>query len=170
MKDCKHVLLGLLTLVIYFGISLPAQAAEHVVIGIAPSLTATLNIISKQQGYFSQQGINADVRVIESGSKAVEMMLNDEIDISESTIFALVSNSFHRKDFRIYTQVSISGNDNMIIARKDKGIREMTDLKGKRVRTLKGGFPHYVLDLMLLDAGIDSKTIHLVFESSDSRI
>jgi NitT/TauT family transport system substrate-binding protein len=157
----------LFTLVVFFGFSLTAQGGERVVIGISPSLTATLNIIANQQGFFSQQGVDAELRVIESGSKAVAMMLNDELDISESAIFSLVSNSFNRRDFKIYTQVSISGNDNMIVARKDKRIRKIKDLKGKRVGVLKGGFPHYVLDLMLLNAGVDSKQIHLVFEEPD---
>jgi len=170
MKACKRTMLKriLFTLVLFFGLSLAAQAGERVVIGIAPSLTATLNIIAKQQGYFSQQGVDAEIRVNESGgSKAVAMMLNDEIDISESAIFSLVFNSFNRRDFKIYTQVSISGNDNMIVARKDKGIRKITDLKGKRVGASKEGFSRYVLDLMLLNAGVDSKKIHLVFEAPD---
>jgi ABC-type nitrate/sulfonate/bicarbonate transport system substrate-binding protein len=157
----------LFTLFLFFGLSLTAQAGEPVVIGISPSLTATLNIIAKQQGYFSQQEVDAEIRVIESGSKAFVMVLNDEIDISESSIYSLVSNSFNRRDFKIYTQVSISGNDNMIIARKDKGIRKISDLKGKRVGALKGGFPNYVLDLMLLNAGLDSKKIHLIAEEND---
>jgi sulfonate transport system substrate-binding protein len=157
----------LLTLGVFFGFSLTAQAGERVVIGISSALTSTLNIIAQQQNYFSQQGVDAEIRVIASGSKAVAMMLNDEIDISESAIFALVSNSFNRRDFKIYTQTSISGNDNMIIARKDKGIRKITDLKGKRVGALKGAFPHYVLDLMLLSAGVDSKNIHLILEDND---
>ena len=172
MTDCKRTMLKriLFTLVVFFGLSLTAQAGERVVIGISPSLTATLNIIAKQQGYFSQQGVDSEIRVIESGSKAVAMMLNDEIDISESAIFALVSNSFNRRDFKIYTQVSISGNDNMIVARKDKGIRKITDLKGKRVGVLKGAFPQYVLDLMLLNAGVDSQKIHLVSLEDNDRL
>jgi len=165
MTACKRTILKLIlfTSVVFSGLSLAAQAGERVVIGISPSLTATLNIIANQQGYFSQQGVDAEIRVIDSGGQAVAMMLNDEIDISESTIFALVSNSFHRKDFKIYTQVSISGNDNMIVARKDKGIQKITDLKGKRVGVSKGGFPYYVLDLMLLNAGLDFKKIQPVF-------
>ena len=169
MTACKRTMFKriLFTLVVFFGLSLTAQAGERVVIGISPSLTAALNIIANQQGYFSQQGVDAEIRVIDSGGQAVAMMLNDEIDISESTIFSLVSNSFNRRDFKIYTQVSISGNDNMIVARKDKGIQKITDLKGKRVGVSKGGFPHYVLDLMLLNAGVDSKTIHLIVGEID---
>lgn len=169
MTAFKQTMLKLIlfTLVVFFGLSLTAQAGERAVIGISPSLTATLNIIAQQQGYFSQQGVDADIRVIVSGSKAVAMMLNDELDISESTVFAPVSNSFNRRDFKIYTQVSIAVNDNMIVARKDKGIQEITDLKGKKVGVLKGAFPQYVLDLMLLNAGVDSKEIHLILEEND---
>jgi NitT/TauT family transport system substrate-binding protein len=158
----------LLTLAVVFGLHLPAEAGVgRVVIGITPSLTATLNIIAKQQGYFSQQGVDADIRLIESGPKAVAMMLNDELDISESTAFALVSNSFKRSDFKIYTQVSISGNDNMIVARKDRGIRTINDLKGKKIGVLKAGFPQYVLDIMLLNAGIVSDKNKMVFEENE---
>jgi ABC-type nitrate/sulfonate/bicarbonate transport system substrate-binding protein len=169
MTACKRTMLKLIlfTLVVFFGLSPTAQAGERVVIGISEALTATLNVIAKQLDYFSQQGVDAEIRIIESGSKAVAMMLNDEIDISESAIFSLVSNSFNRRDFKIYTQVSISGNDNMIVARKDKGIRKITDLKGKKVGVLKGAFPQYVLDLMLLNAGVDPKKIHLVLEDND---
>jgi sulfonate transport system substrate-binding protein len=168
MKACKRTMPKpiLFTLGVFFGLSLTAHAGERVVIGISSALTSTLNIIAQQQNYFSQQGVDAEIRVIASGSKAVAMMLNDEIDISESAIFALVSSSFSRRDFRIYTQTSISGNDNMIVARKDKGIRKITDLKGKRVGALKGAFPQYVLDLMLLNAGVDSKNIRLVLEDN----
>lgn len=169
MTTCNKAMLKpiLFALVALFGFSLSARAGDRVVIGVSPSLTATLNVIAKQQGYFQQQGVDAEIRVIESGSKAVEMMLKDELDISESSIFALVSNSFKREDFKIYTQVSISGNDNMIVARKDKGIRTISDLKGKRIGVLQSGFPRYVLDLMLLNAGIDCQKNTMVFEASD---
>ncbi|MEI6206204.1 MAG: ABC transporter substrate-binding protein [Desulfuromonadales bacterium] len=159
--------LTLLVLISLFGFSLPVCAGERVVIGISPSLTSTLSIIAKQQGYFSQQGVDADIRLIVSGSKAVAMMLDDEIDISESTIFALVSNSFKRRDFRVYTQLSISGNDNVIVARKDRGIRKIKDLKGRKIGVLKGAFPQYVLDLMLLNAGIDVSKSKLILEEND---
>jgi len=119
--------------------------------------------IAKQQGFFTQQGIDADIRVIESGSKAVSLMLNDEIDMSESTVFALVSNSFRRKDFRILTQVATAGNSNMIVARKDKGIRNIEDLMGKKVGVLKEGFTRYALDLMLLNANLNPKKVKPVF-------
>jgi len=172
MTICTQTIIRpiLLALVVFLGFSPEAQAGDRVVIGITPSLTATLNIIAKQQGYFSQQGVDAEIRLIETGIKAVKMMLDDELDISESAIFPLIYNSFTRKDFKIYTQMSISGNDNMIVARKDKGIRKLSDLKGKKVGTIKGGFPNYILDLMLLNAGVGLQKINLILFDDPDRL
>ena len=161
MKIAKWTLLSIVFL------SMPCFANEKVTIGVSPSLTATLTIIAQQQGYFARQGIDVDIRVVKSGSLAVAMMLNDEIDISESSIFALVSNSFKRKDFGIYTQASISGNDNMIVGRKDRGIHTLTDLKGKRIGVDRGAYPSYVLDIMLMNAGISPHSVTLVSEQND---
>lgn len=144
----------------------PASAARPLVIGVSPALTAALTIIADQQGYFTQQGVDVEVRVIESGTRAVAMMLADEIDVSESTPFMLVKNRFERKDFQIYAQVSVAGNDNMIVARRDRAISALGDLRGKRVGVLKNGFPNYVLDLMLLGAGFDASQVKLVPEEN----
>ncbi|MDD2851559.1 MAG: hypothetical protein PHY09_06605 [Desulfuromonadaceae bacterium] len=100
----------LITITLFFGFAVTAQAGDRVVIGVSPALSATLSIIAKQHGFFSQQNVDADVRVVTSGSKAVEMMLKDELDISESTVFALVTNSFSRADYKILTQVSTADN------------------------------------------------------------
>jgi NitT/TauT family transport system substrate-binding protein len=143
-----------------------AQAGERIVIGVSPALTAALTVIAQQQGYFARQGVDVEVRVIESGSRAVAMMLNGELDVSESTPFLPVKTFFARRDLRIYAQVSVAGNDNMIVARRDRGIRTLADLRGKRVGVLKGGFPNYVLDLMLLGAGLDASKVRLVPEEN----
>jgi ABC-type nitrate/sulfonate/bicarbonate transport system substrate-binding protein len=144
----------------------PAAALERLVIGVSPSLTATLSVVALKEGFFAAQGLDVDVRVIGSGNKAVTMMLDDEVDVSESTPFVLAKNAFTRRDFAIYAQVAVMANDNMIVARRDRGIRTLADLKGKRVGVLRDGFPAYVLDLMLLEAGLDASTVRIVSDES----
>lgn len=152
------------------GFPAAAQAGERLVIGISPSLTATLSVIAEKQGFFTQQGLDVELRNVKAGNFGVLGMLNDEIDISESAIFSLVSNSFTRSDFKIITTVGVTGNDNMVIARGDRGIRRIQDLKGKKVGVLRGGFPQYVLDLMLLNAGLTSKDLRIIFEEPEALV
>lgn len=161
MEDARRLPLKAIAVAAALGWTAAAGAGDRIVIGVSPALTAALTIIAQQQGYFASQGADVEVRVIESGTRAVAMMLNDELDVSESTPFLLVKKGFERKDFRIYAQVSVAGNDNMIVARRDRGIRTLADLKGKRIGVLLGGFPNYVLDLMLLGAGFDTSQVTL---------
>lgn len=159
--------IAMLALAALMAMPLSSSAGERVVIGISPDQSGTLSIIASQRGIFAKHGVDAEIRVIESGSKAVAMMLNDELDIAESTGFALVTNSFSRNDFRILDQVLTTGNSNMIIARKDRGIVKIQDLAGKKVGVLKSGFPQYAFDLMLLNAGMDPKKVNMVYAETD---
>ena len=152
------------------GFPVEARAGERLVIGISPSLTATLSVIAEKQGFFTREGLDVELRNVKAGNIGVVAMLNGEIDISESAIFSLVTNSFTRNDFRIITTVGVTGNDNMVIARGDRGIRRVQDLKGKKVGVLKGGFPQYVLDLMLLNAGLTSKNLRIIFEEPEALV
>lgn len=145
-------------------------AADKLTIGISPSLTGTLDVVAEAQGYFKQEGLEVELRVMAAGPIGVQAMLDDEIDLSESAIFALVKNSFSRKDFKILTTVSAAGNDNMVIGRKDRGIGRLQDLQGKKVSVLKGGFPSYVLDLMLAGAGLSLKDIQEVPEDPEASV
>jgi len=152
------------------GFPASARTGGRLVIGVSPSLTATLSVIAEKQGFFIREGLDVELRNVKAGNFGVVAMLNDEIDVSESAIFSLVSNSFIRRDFKIITTVGVTGNDNMVIARGDRGIRKVQDLKGKKVGVLKGGFPQYVLDLMLLNAGLTSKDLRIIFEEPDALV
>jgi NitT/TauT family transport system substrate-binding protein len=138
------------------------RAEERMTIGISPSLTATLNVVAEKMGFFAKEGLKVELRNVGAGNFAVALMLRGEIDVSESTVFALVANSFTRNDFRIFATTAVSGNDNSIVARKNRGIREVRDLKGRTIGVLASGFPEYVLDLMLLKAGLTSSEVRIV--------
>jgi NitT/TauT family transport system substrate-binding protein len=51
----------------------------------------------------------------------------------------------------------------MIVARRDKGVHRIADLKGRRVGIPKGTVPHYFLDLELAKNGLGSKQIIPVY-------
>lgn len=138
------------------------RAQDRLIIGISSSLTATLGVVAEKMGYFAREGLGVELRNVVSGNNGVVMMLRDEIDVSESTVFALVANSFTRDDFRIFATTAVSGNDNAIVARKDRGIAEVRDLRGKTVGVIAAGFPEYVLDLMLLKAGLATSEVLIV--------
>jgi ABC-type nitrate/sulfonate/bicarbonate transport system substrate-binding protein len=144
-----------------------AAAADRIVIGFGPSLTSALDIVAESQGFFAKEGLAAELREYARGNKAMEALFDGTVDLASSTAFPAVSNSFVRGDFRILTTVAVAGNDNKIIARGERGIRSLGDLKGKRIGVVKGGMSQYVLDLLLLQGGLSVKDITCVFNEPE---
>ena len=139
-----------------------AAAPEAFVIAVAPSITSALDVVGVRQGFFAKEGL--DVRLADAGSgiAAVGMMLAGEADAAVSTAFPLISASFDRDGIRIFAVTNVSGNDNMVVARRDRGIDSIAKLAGRKVGVLEGGLPEYALDLMLLDAGLSKREVDLV--------
>lgn len=158
---CLRMLITL-QILLFFCPTSPALALEKLVLGHSPSVSEALNVIAKNHGFFAREGLDVELRDMGSGNLAVDAMLNDKIDVAESTTFALVDNAFRRKDFQIYATMTVSGNYNVIVARGDRGLKTVRDLKGKKVGVLKNGYPSYVLDLMLFKAGLSPKDVKIV--------
>ena len=140
---------------------------EPVIIGLAPSLTSTLDIVAASQGFFAGEGLAVTIRELPSGKAAMEELFERNVDLASSAGFPVVTNSFVRSDFLIFATVGSGVNDNEIVARADAGIRTIRDLKGKRVGVMKGTMTQYVLDLLLLQNGLTSKDVTVSFGSPD---
>ncbi len=128
----------------------PAAALKKVSIGVSPSLTATLEYVAQECGFFVEQGLDVEIRPLSSGIAGVAEMLDGKVTAASSTALPVMMQGFARTDFRIVATVASMANDNWLVTRRDCGISAIGDLKGKRVGSLKGGMPQFVLDLLLM--------------------
>ncbi len=142
----------------------PARGEDRVVLGFGPSLTSALDIIADSQGFFAAEGLCAELREFTRGKNALEAMMRGEIDIASSPGYSLVAATFAEHGLRVVSTVAIAGNDNQIVARRDRGIATLPDLQGKRVGVIKGGIAQYVFDLMLLQGGMTAGDVTIVYE------
>ena len=109
-----------------------------------------------RRGFFADAGL--DVSVVDtypSGKRALEGMLEGNVDLTISSEVPLVFRAFERDDFRILATIGTSDNEPRLIARRDKGIAEPADLRGKTIATQQASAVHYFLHLFLLKHGIE---------------
>lgn len=137
-------------------------APERFVIAMSPAFTAALNIVAERRGFFEAFGIEAELVESSSGAASVGMLLDGAADLATSTVFPVIAADFKAETLRILATSTIAGNDNRVVARADRGIRGVADLAGRRVGTLAGGIPEYVLDLMLLDADVSKDSVEII--------
>lgn len=120
--------------------------------------------IATQKGYFQEEGLSVTINEIPSAKQAFINMLNGEgVDIATVAEVPIVFSSFEKKDFYIFASLGYSYDDK-IIARKDKGISTVADLKGKKVGVSgKGTSTHFFLSTLLTFNGLAQTDLEIIF-------
>lgn len=130
---------------------------ETVRLGLAMQATGALAIIAVQQGFLADEGLDVTVTDYVSGQRALTALLAGEVDVATTAEVPIAFESFERQDFRIVAAISSAGGLHRIVARKDRGIAQPADLRGKRVGTQRGSAVHFFLHMFLLKHGLSDE-------------
>jgi len=122
---------------------------------------STLLWIAESQGYFVENGLDITMKDYPSGKAAADALLAGEADISVSAEFVLVSHSFNKPNLR--TLGIVDSVDNMeLIARKDSGISEPSNLQGKKIGVTKKSVGEFFLGTFLTFNGLALGDVEVV--------
>lgn len=118
--------------------------------------------IAEDQRFFTRNGLDVSFRKYDTGAGAVDGMLKGEADVTMGTAdFPIVGRAFRKESFRIIGNAD-KADFIYIIARKDRGIEKVSDLKGKRVGTTFGTVAHFHLGRFLNLNGLKIEDVELV--------
>ena len=123
---------------------------EKVTVGISKSFLSIPVYIAQKQGFFSDEGLDVNLKKYTSGKKATQALFAVKVDISTVADLPVVFNSFERQDFCIFATFAYSYSIVKIIARKDSGIKTGTDLKGRKVGANRGTTSQFFLGIFLI--------------------
>ncbi len=122
---------------------------DFITAAYSPFETIALAWIAQDQNFFSQNGLNITWRKYDSGAGALAGMLKGEADIVVGTTeFPVVGRAFQKEPMLIIGNID-KVDLIYLVARKDRGIDEVSDLKGKRVGTTFGTVAHFYLGRFL---------------------
>ena len=128
---------------------MPAVPLEKVTIGTYSGEWSGLIFIAEKKGYFTEIGLDAEVKLYESGPAAIKDLEARKLDIAGSAEFPFVSLSPGMPDLRIMGAIT-RADTIQVIARKDHGIASPLDIKGKEVGVVFQSNGDYYLGLFLL--------------------
>lgn len=119
------------------------------------------NLIALNKGYFKENGLDVTIEEYSSGPPAIDDLLAGKIDFAIAADFVGVRNIFTNPDLRIVTQAN-KHKVFHVIARKDKGVLNTSDLKGKTIGVTKKGAGEFYLGRFLTFNNLELKdiTIH----------
>jgi NitT/TauT family transport system substrate-binding protein len=125
------------------------RSAERLTVGTVGFDRSSLIWVAKRLGYFTEQGLDIDVKLYESGQLALQDVFAGKLDLATATEFVAVLDSFEHPDLRIISILD-EGRDQELVARKDRGITKLSDLRNKRIGVARNTSAEYHLDLALL--------------------
>jgi ABC-type nitrate/sulfonate/bicarbonate transport system substrate-binding protein len=134
---------------------------ESITFGLPPTETAALAYIAQDQGYFADNGLNVTVKDYEPAIAGVDAMLKGEADLAGASEYAVVAKAFNKENICIIA----AGDElqsNVIIGRKDRGIENVSDLRGKKIGITRGTNGEFYLSRFLSLHGIDLQDVSRV--------
>ena len=135
---------------------------ESITIGYSPFEQTALLWIAEDQHFFEANGLNVTLRKYDTGVGSLDGMLNGETDITVGvTEFPTVGRAFQKERIRIIGTIA-KIEQIYLVGRKDRGIKNVSDLKGKRVGTTLRTIAHFYLGRFLTLHGMNMKDITLV--------
>ncbi len=147
----------------HFTSSQPAYSGtpESITIGGVPYNASALIYIAEDRGYFDRNGLNVTMRDYNSAPSAMDGLLNDESDMALMSEYVVVGAAFKKENISV---IGIIDKYHVVdlVGRKDKGIENVSDLKGKKIGVTRRSQLEFYLGRFLNLHGISLQDITLV--------
>jgi ABC-type nitrate/sulfonate/bicarbonate transport system substrate-binding protein len=134
---------------------------ESITLG-ATLLESTGSIfVAQDQHFFEDNGLNVTIKYYDVGLNSVNAMLMGQVDMALSAEYILVGTSLNHQ--KTQTIGSIAKTEfAYVVARKDRGIENISDLYGKNVGVVRGTVLEFYLGQLLELQGLRISDVSLV--------
>jgi len=142
----------------------PGGYFEKITLGVPSSdypIFFAFILLAKEQGFFTEHGLGITYKFFPHGVGSLEALQNGDVDMAIGAEFPFVKQNLEGDRMKIIA--SIAQVDVLqLIARKDKGILEPVDLKGKRVAFIMKSQLEFCLDRFLVKYGLNLRDLEVL--------
>ena len=140
----------------------PSPDFDVVVGRNGPRGFAELPELARAKGFFEAEGLRVQVADAKTGGDVVRGVIEGRLGLGLSFDYPIAFEAFTRPNFVIVAMLAHEDSPMTLLARKDRGVAAVSDLKGKRLGVV--GFPsaHYVLSLFLKRHGMVESDVTVV--------
>jgi ABC-type nitrate/sulfonate/bicarbonate transport system substrate-binding protein len=135
---------------------------ESITLGAQPLEAAIPIFIAQDQELFQRNGLNVSLKSYDTGLNALNGMIQGEVDVAATVSdYAMVGKVFDKPSAKIIGSLG-KLNAVSIVARKDRGIENVSDLKGKRVGIIPRTNVEFFLGRTMELQGINVKDVTFI--------
>lgn len=134
----------------------PVEIAATVYPGSAPIYVA------KERGFFRAEGIQVTIRGFSSGRACLEAVLDDRAQLATVAEIPTALAAMGGAPIALVATIFSGERDHAVVARRDRGINQPTDLAGSRVAVTPGTTSAFLMDLVLDSAALSRADVQWV--------
>jgi sulfonate transport system substrate-binding protein len=135
---------------------------EKITIAFSATTESVLAEVALKKGFFLQEGLDVTPRLHPYGRRALEDMLAGNANFATVAETPVMFAIMRGEKISLLATIESSQAGNAILARKDKGIRTIENLKGKKIAVTMGTISDFFLDAILTINGITRKEVKVV--------
>ncbi len=114
---------------------------KEIDLAINPVPNSALIFIAEEKGYFAEQRLKINYHNFPTGKLALDALIGGGVDIATVADVPIALAGLAQQDIVILATIEYSKNNVQVVARKDSGILNPKDFKGKTIATTSGGGP-----------------------------
>lgn len=156
MRPIQKVLLALalatgtaLVVAPFVGRDDSAPLAQPIVIARLPTPHSGLLHIAEAKRYLADEGLRAAMVPVATGAEAIAQVLRGAADVGTTAQTPLARALAEGKHPKVIASIHTSQWNSGLVARKDSGIAQPSDLAGKRIGVVPGTRAHHMLEAFL---------------------
>jgi NitT/TauT family transport system substrate-binding protein len=134
---------------------------EAIHIGVPPLEQNALLYIAEHKGFFTNNGLVVTIKDYDTGVTAIKGLLNGEVNIAAAAEFPVVRAISEKEEIRVIACYDKFEND-YIVGRQDRGIKKISDLKGKKIGAALKTINEFYLGRFLELNGMHIRDVTLV--------
>jgi len=134
---------------------------EKITIAYATLPETALAQIAQSRGYYREVGLEVTAHLHPYGKIALKDVLEGKADFATVAETPVMFAVMKGDKISIIATIQTSVLGHAIVARKDRGILTIGDLKGKKIAATSGTTSHFFLDTILITHGISRKDIEI---------
>lgn len=158
-----------ITLIILLGTpSKEIPPLEKVRIAVSTTPLSAPFYIAKEQGFFKESGVDANLIEIAGGAKCFNELINGNADLATVSNSVVMFNSFKHNNFSVLGSFVESDNDIKLFSLAEGNQNPAAhSLIGKEIGVVKGSASEYFLHSLLVTSGIEPDKVTTVSLSVD---
>lgn len=134
---------------------------NRLTVAVNTTIKSAAIILAYELGYFEKEGVDVELILKQSGVATKKAFDDGLVDIATVPEIIAANDSLVNDSWKIISSINRSVT-NELIARKDRGIHQISDLRGKKIGVKMGSGGAYWLNQMLIYSSIPMAEVELI--------